>query len=148
MLASKKMKRLEPINAIRGIDPLKPVDRNHFLLDTSSGTVGFNLILKQASVSAGRNILLFAVTFVMMVLLTFTGILLYNVNICPDNFLTTLSEELPDIRVQSDGGHFEKLKTVLEKENVKTVSYGISMMECSWGFPLFSSWNCLSACYV
>ena len=133
VLASKKIKRLEPINAIRGIDPLKPVGKNHFPLDTSRGTVGFNLILKQASVSAGRNILLFAVTFVMMILLSFTGVLLYNVNIRPDNFLTTLSEELPDIRVQSDDAHFESLKAILEKENVKAISYGVSMAEYADG---------------
>lgn len=133
VLAAKKIKRLEPINAIRGIDPLKPVGKNHFPLDTSSGGIGFNLILKQASESAGRNILLFAVTFVMMILLTFTGVLLYNVNIRPDNFLTTLSEELPDIRVQSEEEHFDELKTKLEKEDVKMVNYGISMMEYSDG---------------
>ena len=133
VLAAKKIKRLEPINAIRGIDPLKSVGKNHFPLDTSSGGIGFNLILKQASESAGRNILLFAVTFVMMILLTFTGVLLYNVNIRPDNFLTTLSEELPDIRVQSEEEHFDELKTKLEKEDVKMVNYGISMMEYSDG---------------
>ena len=133
VLASKKIKQLEPINAIRGIDPLKPVGRNHFPLDTSTGAVRLNLILKQASESVGRNVLLFAVTFVMMILLTFTGVLLYNVNIRPDNFLTTLSEELPDIRVQSDEDHFQKLKTILEEENVKAVNYGISMTEYSDG---------------
>lgn len=133
VLASKKIKRLEPINAIRGIDPLKPVGKNHFPLDTSSGAIGFNLILKQASASVGRNVLLFAVTFVMMILLTFTGVLLYNVNIRPNNFLTTLSEELPDIRVQSEEEHFDELKTILEDENVKAVNYGISMMEYSGG---------------
>lgn len=129
ILAAKKIKQLDPINAIRGIDPLKPVGKNHFPLDTSNGTVGFNLILKQASESVGRNILLFAVTFVMMILLAFTGILFYNVNIRPDNFLTTLSEELPDISVQSDGEHFDELKSILEKENVKTINYGIAMAE-------------------
>ena len=133
VLASKKIKRLEPINAIRGIDPLKPVVRNHFPLDTSNGAVGFNLILKQASESVGRNVLLFAVTFVMMILLTFTGVLLYNVNIRPNNFLTTLSEELPDIRVQADEQHFDELKTILEEENVKAVNYGIAMAEYSGG---------------
>ena len=131
--ASKKIKWLEPINAIRGIDPLKPVGKNHFPLDTSKGSVGFNLTLKQASESAGRNVLLFAVTFVMMILLTFTGVLLYNVNIRPDNFLTTLSEELPDIRVQSDSEHYGELKTILEKDDVKAVSYGVSMAEYSGG---------------
>ena len=133
VLAAKKIKRLEPINAIRGIDPLKPVGKNHFPLDTSSGNVGFNLILKQASESLGRNVLLFAVTFVMMILLTFTGVLFYNVNIRPNNFLTTLSEELPDISVQSDAEHFDKLKTIIEDENVKTINYGIAMAEYSDG---------------
>lgn len=133
VLATKKIKRLEPINAIRGIDPLKPVGENHFPLDTSKGAVGFNLILKQASDSLGRNVLLFAVTFVMMILLTFTGVLLYNVNIHPDNFLTTLSEELPDIRVQTDEEHIDELKTILEKESVKAVNYGIAMAEYSDG---------------
>ena len=133
VLATKKIKRLEPINAIRGIDPLKSVGKNHFPLDTSKGVIGFNLILKQASVSVGRNILLFAVTFVMMILLTFTGVLFYNVNIQPDNFLTTLSEELPDISVQSDSEHFDELKTILDKESVTAVNYGISMMEYSDG---------------
>ena len=133
MLAAGKIKSLEPINAIRGIDPSKPVSRNHFPLDTSKGPVALNLIFKQSSTSAGRNILLFAVTFVMMILLAFTGILLYNVNIRPDNFLTTLSEELPDIRVQSDEEHFEELKTILRNENVKTVNYGIAKAEYSDG---------------
>ncbi len=133
MLAAGKIKSLEPINAIRGIDPSKPVSRNRFPLDTSKGPVALNLIFKQSSTSAGRNILLFAVTFVMMILLAFTGILLYNVNIRPDNFLTTLSEELPDIRVQSDEEHFEELKTILRNENVKTVNYGIAKAEYSDG---------------
>lgn len=133
LLAAKKIKRLEPINAIRGIDPLKPVGKNKFPLDTSGGSIGFNLVLKQASASIGRNVLLFAVTFVMMILLTFTGVLLFNVNIHPDNFLTTLSEELPDIRVQSDKEHFDELRSKLESENVKTVSYGTVMAEYSDG---------------
>ncbi|MCH5193645.1 MAG: ABC transporter permease [Oscillospiraceae bacterium] len=133
VFAAKKIKRLEPINAIRGIDPLKPAAKNHFPLDTSAGSVGFNLILKQSSVSMGRNILLFAVTFVMMILLTFTGVLLFNVNVRPMNFLTTLSEELPDIRVQSDKEHFDELKDILDRENVRHVDYGISMTEYSDG---------------
>lgn len=131
--AAGKIKRLEPINAIRGIDPLKPVSQNHFPLDSSKGPVGLNLIFKQASVSFGRNILLFAVAFVMMILFTFTSILLYNVNVHPDNFLTTLSEELPDIRVQTNEENYDDLKNLLQKENVKAVNYGIAMAEYTDG---------------
>lgn len=133
VMAANKIKRLEPINAIRGIDPLKPIGKNHFPLDTSKGAVGLNLIRKQTRASVGRNALLFAVTFVMMILLTFTGILLYNVNVRPSNFLTTLSEELPDIRVQSDEAHFDELKKMLDEENVRSVNYGIAMSEYSDG---------------
>lgn len=133
LLAAKKIRKLEPINAIRGIDPLKPARKNHFPLDTAKGTIGMNLILKQTCESVGRNILLFAVTFVLMILLTFTSTLLYNVNVEPENFLTTLSEELPDIRVQAKGGKDDELISVLEKENVKAVKYGTVMTEYADG---------------
>ncbi len=133
LLSAKKIKKLEPINAIRGIDPLKPVSKNHFPLDTSKGSVGFNLILKQASASAGRNVLLFAVTFVLMILLAFTCTLLFNVNVKPENFLTTLSEELPDVRVQAENGKTDELISALKKENVKAVKYGTVITEYADG---------------
>lgn len=133
LLAAGKIKRLEPINAIRGIDPLKSTGKNHFPLDSSKGSVGMNLIFKQASASVGRSILLFAVAFVMMILLDFTSILLYNVNVHPDNFLTTLSEELPDIRVQTDEKKFDSLVNILREEDVKAVRYGIAMTEYTDG---------------
>lgn len=110
ILAAGKIKRLEPVDAIRGIEP----DR-------------------RASASGGRNFLLFAVSFVMMMLFAFTGILLYNVDVHPDNFLTTLSEELPDIRMQTYEEKYDDLKDRLEKENVKAVGYGVVMTEYTDG---------------
>lgn len=133
MLAAGKIKGLEPINAIRGINPLKPAGKNRFPLDSSRGPIGLNLIFKQAGGSAGRNILLFAVAFVMMILLTFTGILLYNVNIHPHNFLTTLSEELPDIRIQAKEDNYHDLKDILQNEKIKAVNYGTVMTEYTDG---------------
>lgn len=124
LFAAGKIRKLEPINAIRGIDPLKPAGKNHFPLDTARGSVAMNLIRKQAWESTGRNILLFAVTFVLTILLAFTGTLLYNVNVEPENFLTTLSEELPDIRVQVKAGKADAFISALEKENVLSVKYG------------------------
>ena len=133
LTAAGKIKKLEPINAIRGIDPLKPAAKNSFPLDASRGSVGFNLILKQASESLGRNVLLFAVTFVLMTLLSFTGVLLFNVNVRPENFLTTLSEELPDVRVKAESGKAEELLSIPEMENVKAVKYGVFSMEYADG---------------
>lgn len=131
--ASGKIKKLEPVNAIRGTDPFRPAARNHFPLDSSRGSVRLNLLFKQTTVSAGRNILLFAVAYVMMILLAFTVILLYNVNFHPDNFLTTLSEELPDIRVQAKEEQYAALREMLQKENVNAVHYGTVMAEYADG---------------
>lgn len=133
LTAAGKIKKLEPINAIRGIDPLKPAAKNRFPLDASHGSVGLNLTLKQTCGSVGRNVLLFAVTFVLMALLAFTSVLLFNVNVRPENFLTTLSEELPDIIVKAESGKTAELLSVLEKENVKAVKYGISSLEYADG---------------
>ena len=133
LLASGKIRKLEPINAIRGINPAKVSAKNRFPLDTAKGSVGWNLMLKQAGSSAGRNVLLFAVTFVMMILLGFTGVLLYNVNIRPLNFLTTLSEELPDVRVQSDAAHFEDLKAKIQADGIRAVECGTVMAEYADG---------------
>ena len=133
VLAAGKIRKLEPIHAIRGIDPSGPAAKNRFPLDTAAGSVRRNLILKQMCSSAGRNVLLFAVTFVMMILLSFTGVLFYNVNIRPQNFLTTLSEELPDIRVQSDAAHFDGLKAKLEADGIRAVEYGTVAAEYADG---------------
>lgn len=133
LTAARKIKKLEPINAIRGIDPLKPIAKNRFPFDTSKGSVGLNLVLKQAGASVGRNVLLFTVTFVLTMLLAFTSVLLFNVNVRPENFLTTLSEELPDVKVKAAEDKTDELLSLLENEKVKAVKYGISSMEYADG---------------
>ncbi len=40
-----------------------------------------------------------------MALLTFTGILSYNVNICSGNFLTTLSKETEGMQIRNQGNY-------------------------------------------
>ncbi|MCM1092297.1 MAG: ABC transporter permease [Muribaculum sp.] len=89
-LSARKIYRLEPINAIRGV-------------------VGAE--------SAGQNILLFAVAFGIMVLLSFAGTLLYNVSIKPDNFMNTLSEELPSVIFTAEDSKLTELKDILQKDS-------------------------------
>ncbi|MCM1267052.1 MAG: ABC transporter permease [Bacteroidales bacterium] len=88
-LSAGKIYKLEPINAIRGV-------------------VGAE--------SAGQNILLFIVSFGIMVLLSFAGTLLYNVTIKPDNFMNTLSEELPSVIFTAEDGKMAELKELLEND--------------------------------
>ena len=89
-LSAGKIHRLEPINAIRGIT---------------------------GDESAGQNILLFIVSFGIMVLLSFAGTLLYNVNVKPDNFMNTLSEELPSVIFTAEDGKMTELKELLENDS-------------------------------
>ncbi|MBD5522390.1 MAG: ABC transporter permease [Lachnospiraceae bacterium] len=88
-ISAGKIHRLEPINAIRGIT---------------------------GDESAGQNILLFIVSFGIMVLLSFAGTLLYNVNVKPDNFMNTLSEELPSVIFTAEDEKITELKEILEND--------------------------------
>ncbi|MCM1058526.1 MAG: ABC transporter permease [Firmicutes bacterium] len=89
-ISARKIYSLEPINAIRGVTGKE---------------------------SAGQNILLFAVSFGIMVLLSFAGTLLYNVSIRPDNFMNTLSEESPSVIFTAEEGKLEELKGLLQSDN-------------------------------
>ena len=89
-ISAGKIHRLEPINAIRGIT---------------------------GDESAGQNILLFIVSFGIMVLLSFAGTLLYNVNVKPDNFMNTLSEELPSVIFTAEDEKITELKKLLENDS-------------------------------
>lgn len=114
-ISAKKIRKLQPINAIRGITG-SGVDKNHFPLESTKTGIGFTLILKQIASSAGQNVLLFAVSFGITVLLAFAGTLFYNVNIKPDNFMDTLSEETPAVIFTAEEGKLEELKTKLEND--------------------------------
>ena len=89
-ISAGKIHRLEPINAIRGV---------------------------AGDESAGQNILLFIVSFGIMMLLSFAGTLLYNVNVKPDNFMYTLSEELPSVIFTAEDEKMAELKELLENDS-------------------------------
>ncbi len=88
--SARKIHRLEPINAIRGIT---------------------------GDESAGQSILLFIVSFGIMVLLSFAGTLLYNVNVRPDNFMNTLSEEIPSVIFAAEDGKLTELEELLQTDS-------------------------------
>lgn len=89
-ISARKIHKLEPINAIRGDSGAESVE---------------------------QNILLFIVAFGIMVLLSFAGTLLYNVNIKPDNFMNTLSEELPSVIFTTEDEKKTELKEILGRDS-------------------------------
>lgn len=131
MLAAGRIKRLEPINAIRRNGGGRHGKKNYFPLDRTAGSLKVNLILKQIMASAKQNMLLFLVSFVIMILVAFAGTLFYNVIIEPDNFMSTLSEETPDITLQAAPENGETLKCVLKEDSGvnKVLEYSIEAVE-------------------
>lgn len=89
-LSAVKIYKLEPIDAIRGV--------------TEKGGTGQNVLLSVLSVG-------------IMVLLSFAGTLLYNVNVKPDNFMDTLSEESPSVIFMTQSDKMRELKELLRGDD-------------------------------
>ena len=119
-LAAKKIRRMKPINAIRGLDSNTKRNKNHFPIDRTNLNINLILMLKNTASSLRQNILLFMVLFLATILAMFSGILFYNVVLEPDNFVTTLSEELPTVKVSSNSITKEEIASI---ENVEEAIY-------------------------
>ena len=98
-LSAGKIKKTAPIDGLRGNPTSKKGKKNPFPLDTARGGTQLLLILKQIWGCKKQNVLLFLVSFVLTVLIAFSGTFLYNVAIEPDNFMSALSDETPDVIV-------------------------------------------------
>ncbi len=119
LTASLKIRKLNPINAIRGLTESKNV-KNYFEIEKTTGNIHFILMLKNFINTKKQNLLLGIVLFFITIVASFLGILFYNVNMNPLNFVNTLVEEHPSIVVSSNRDLRDKLS---EEENVKNVIY-------------------------
>lgn len=120
--AARRIKKIQPIHAIRGIGGGKSIRKNYFPLESTKGNTQILLMCKQMFACRKQNILLFLVSFVLTVLVAFSGTLFYNVIIEPDNFMSTLSEETPDLIVYPEKEHQEALMDALQVDSqVQTV---------------------------
>lgn len=119
LLSAIKIKKLNPINAIRGIENNKNT-KNYFEIDKTIGNIGFVLTLKNFINSGKQNILLGIVIFFITIISSFAGILYYNVNLNPDNFINTLVEEHPSVVITQKSDIKEQIK---KYNNVKNIIY-------------------------
>lgn len=134
-LAARRIRRLQPIHAIRGNIESRHGKRNHFPLDKGAGSLQISLILKQVASSARQNVLLFVVSFLLTILLAFSGTLLFNAVIKPDNFTSTLAEETPDITLQVKPECMQDIEKKLEGEEQidKILNYSIQTVNVKKG---------------
>lgn len=117
LLSARKIKKLNPINAIRGIENNKNI-KNYFEIDKTIGNIGFVLTLKNFINSRNQNILLGIVIFFITIISSFAGILYYNVNINPDNFINTLVEEHPSVVITQKSDIKEQIKKYNDVKNI------------------------------
>lgn len=118
-IASFKIKKLNPINAIRGLNE-KENNQNYFEIEKTKGNIHFILMLKNFMNTKKQNILLGIVLFFITIVSSFIGILFYNINMNPINFINTLVEEHPSVVVVSTKDLRNEIKS---QDNVKNVLY-------------------------
>lgn len=120
--AAKRIKKIKPINAIRGNSETRTATSNPLPLENTFFSTGLRLILKQMCTNKKQNVLLFFVSFVLTILVAFSGTLFYNVIIKPENFMSTLSEETPDIILFTEDDCQKELVDILQVDSrVKNV---------------------------
>lgn len=119
LMASIKIKRLNPINAIRGLTE-KESTKNYFEIEKTTGNIHFILMLKNFINTKKQNILLGIVLFFITIVSSFMGILFYNINMNPINFINTLVEEHPSVIISSN----KDLRYDIKKnDNVEDIIY-------------------------
>ncbi len=126
--AARRIKKLRPINAIRGNGEEKKTKKNCVPLESTKGNTKVLLVMKQMLSNGKQNVLLFSVSFALTILIAFASSMFYNVIVKPNNFISTLSEEMPQIMVYQNSEEvdslFEDLQSVSEVEKVLKYTVG------------------------
>lgn len=126
--AAAKIRKLNPINAIRGLDEAKKT-KNRIEIERTKGNIEILLILKNFLNTLNQNILLGTVLFFITLISGFVATLFYNVNVKPQNFVDTLVEEHPSVvltfeeNIEEELQNFENVRKVITYEAVQNVIF-------------------------
>ncbi len=140
--AAKRIRKIQPISAIRGTGKAGNGKTNPFPLEKTRFSTSVRLVLKQMCANKKQNILLFFVSFVLTVLVAFSGTLFYNVVIKPENFMSTLSEETPDIIFVTDKNDTEHLSDSLKLNSDVRDVLGYSTANVNIGSSAVTTFVC------
>ena len=116
VISAGKIKKTQPIDGLRGNTGSKQHKRNPLPLAETRGNTQILLVLKQMFACKKQNVLLFLVCFALTVLVAFSGTLFFNVAIKPENFMSALSDETPDVIVYSENADVTALQNKLLAE--------------------------------
>ncbi len=116
-ISARKIEKIQPIDGLRGNTGSKSEKKNHLPLEETKGNTKLLLVLKQMIASKKQNIMLFFVSFVLTVLVAFSGTLFYNVAVKPENFMSALSDEVADVIIVPQSDSVSELEAVLDTDN-------------------------------
>ena len=115
-MAAGKIRKIQPIDGLRGNTGSKHSKKNPFPLEETRGNTKVLLVLKQMIATKKQNIMLFLVSFVLTVLVAFSATLFYNVIMKPQNFMSALSDEAADVIVYPERESVTELEKLLEAD--------------------------------
>ena len=128
-ISARKIKKTQPIDGLRGNTSTKGAKKNRLPLDKTKGNTKLLLVLKQMIATKKQNVMLFLVSFVLTVLIAFSGTLFYNVVVKPENFMSALSDEVADVIMIPKEDSISKLEAKLGDDN--RVENSLQYMSCS-----------------
>ena len=114
---ARKIKKIQPIDGLRGNIGSKYDKKNYFPLEETVWNTKFLLVLKQMIAYRKQNVMLFFVSFVLTVLIAFSGTLFYNVVVEPENFMAALSDEIADVIMYPKSESVSELELKLDNDN-------------------------------
>ncbi|PRR82760.1 ABC transporter permease [Clostridium vincentii] len=123
-LSARKIKKLKPIEALRGGIATHNFRKNHFPIEKTKGNVNFILALKNLCGNVRQNILLFVVIVAVTLSTIFAGTMFYNSVIKTEVFMKAITEEMPSVSLSFANGDNEIVKSDIENmSEVKQVLY-------------------------
>ena len=115
-ISARNIKKTQPIDGLRGNTSSKHSRKNYFPIEETKGNIKMLLVLKQIFTCKKQNVMLFLVSFILTVLIAFSGTLFYNVAVKPENFMSALSDESPDVIVTPQSNRVSELENVLSQD--------------------------------
>lgn len=111
--AAKRMKKIDPITAVRQGITTHNFKKNHVPLDTTALPLNMALAMKTACSGPKQNIIIFITMFVLSLVLVFSGVMFQNVISNADSFTTMIVGETTDTVIS--------ISTDMEQEFLKEI---------------------------
>ncbi|MDE6614939.1 MAG: ABC transporter permease, partial [Lachnospiraceae bacterium] len=118
--SSRRIKKIEPVVAIRQGIQTHNFKRNHIPLETTNLPLHLALAFKTTFAGIKQNIIICITMFVLSLVLVFSGLMVTNIIIDMEPFINMVAGETADSSINIKPGYREKFMQIMEEDsNVK-----------------------------